>query len=124
MKIKLDENLPFRLANSLKELGHDVHAVQDELLVGHADSEIWEAAQRESRFLITQDLDFSDSRKFVPGSHHGILLVRLHSPNRRNLIERIVELFQEESVGEWAGCFIVATERKIRIVRSGSGKNS
>jgi predicted nuclease of predicted toxin-antitoxin system len=124
MKIKLDENLPLRLANSLKELGHDVHVVQDELLVGHADSEIWEAAQRESRCLITQDLDFSDSRKFVPGSHHGILLVRLRSPNRRNLIERIVELFQKESVGEWAGCFIAATERKIRIVRSGSRKNS
>jgi predicted nuclease of predicted toxin-antitoxin system len=124
MKIKLDENLPLRLANSLKELGHDVHAVKDELLVGHADSEIWEAAQEESRFLITQDLDFSDSRKFVPGSHHGILLVRLHSPNRRNLTERIVELFQKESVGEWAGCFVIATERKIRIVRSESRKNS
>jgi len=124
MKIKLDENLPLRLANSLKGLGHDVHAVKDELLLGHADSEIWEAAQRESRFLITQDLDFSDSRKFVPGSHHGILLVRLHSPNRRNLVERIVELFQEERADEWAGCFVIATERKIRIVRSEKRKNS
>jgi predicted nuclease of predicted toxin-antitoxin system len=124
MKIKLDENLPLRLATLLKDIGHDVHAVQDELLVGRADSEIWEAAQREARFLITQDLDFSDARKFVPGSHHGILLVRLHSPNRRNLLERIVELFEEEDVGDWAGCFVVATERKIRIVRSGSRKNS
>jgi predicted nuclease of predicted toxin-antitoxin system len=124
MKIKLDENLPLHLATLLKDIGHDVHAVQDELLVGHSDSEIWEAAQKESRFLITQDLDFSDSRKFVPGSHHGILLLRLHSPNRRNLVERIVELFEKEDVGEWAGCFVVATERKIRIVRSESRKNS
>ena len=124
MKIKLDENLPLRLAALLREFGHDVHAVMDELLVGHADSEIWEAAQKESRFLITQDLDFSDSRKFVPGSHHGILLVRLHSPNRRNLGERIVELFEKEDVGEWAGCFVVATERKIRIARPEGRKNS
>ena len=56
--------------------------------MGHVDPDIWEAAQRESRVLITQDLDFSDSRKFVPGTHHGIVLVRLHSPNRRNLVER------------------------------------
>jgi predicted nuclease of predicted toxin-antitoxin system len=98
--------------------------VHEERLVGQNDTEIWEAAQKESRFLITQDLDFSDSRKFVPGSHHGILLVRLHSPNRRNLIERIVELFPKEPVGEWAGCFVVATERKIRIVRRESSKNS
>ncbi len=124
MKTKLDETLFLRLADLLNGLGHDVYTVRDEGLIGHADSEIWEAAQKESRFLITQDLDFSDSRKFVPGSHHGILLVRLHSPNRRNLIERIVELFQKESIDEWTGCFVVATERKIRIVRSENRKNS
>jgi predicted nuclease of predicted toxin-antitoxin system len=85
MKIKLDENLPHRLAAVLKDLGHHVHTVHEERLVGHADAEIWQAAQRESRFLITQDLDFSDTRQFAPGSHHGILLVRLHSPSRANL---------------------------------------
>ena len=61
MNIKLDENLPLRLAPLLKDLGHEVHTLQDERLIGHADREIWEAAQKESRFLITQDLDFSDS---------------------------------------------------------------
>jgi predicted nuclease of predicted toxin-antitoxin system len=96
MKIKLDENLPLRLATFLKKLGEDVHTVHDEQLIGHADSEIWEAAQKEARFLITQDLDFSDLRKFAPGSHHGVLLIRLHSPNRRNLVERTVELFEKE----------------------------
>jgi predicted nuclease of predicted toxin-antitoxin system len=123
MKIKLDENLPLRLANFLKELGHDVHTARDEALIGHADSEIWQAAQNESRFLITQDLDFSDSRRFAPGTHHG-LLVRLHSPNRKNLVGRVVEVFQKESVGEWAGCFVVATERKIRVLKPESKQNS
>ena len=115
MKIKLDENLPLRLASLLEELGHDVHTVRDERLTGYADAEIWEAAQKESRFLITQDLDFSDLRKFAPGSHSGILLARLHSPSRRKLIERITELFQKEDVEQWAGRFVVATERKIRV---------
>jgi predicted nuclease of predicted toxin-antitoxin system len=120
MNIKLDENLPFRLATLLKNIGHDVHTVHDERLVGRADGEIWEAAQKESRFLITQDLDFSDLRRFAPGSHHGILLVRLRSPNRRDLTDRIGELFQKENVNEWAGSFVVATERKIRVLRPGS----
>lgn len=84
MKIKLDENLPFSLAIPLRGLGHDVHTTHEEGLLGHADREIWEMAQKESRFLITQDLDFSDLRQFAPGSHHGILLVRLRSPSRRN----------------------------------------
>jgi predicted nuclease of predicted toxin-antitoxin system len=119
MKIKLDENLPLRLAILLKDLGHDAHTLHEEFLIGRADSVIWEAAQKESRFLITQDLDFSDLRQFTPGSHHGILLVRLRSPNRRDLVERVGELFQRENVDEWAGCFVVATERKIRVLKPG-----
>jgi predicted nuclease of predicted toxin-antitoxin system len=98
MKIKLDENLPFSLATVLDELGHDVHTTREEGLSGHADREIWQSAQRESRFLITQDMDFSDSRKFAPGSHCGILLVRLRSPSRKALIERVTVLFQTENV--------------------------
>lgn len=117
MKIKLDENLPIRLAVPLKNLGHDVHTVHGERLIGRPDGEIWEAAQTESRFLITQDMDFSDLRRFAPGSHHGILLVRLHSPSRANLSARIIDVFHTESVEGWSGCFIVATERKIRVLR-------
>jgi predicted nuclease of predicted toxin-antitoxin system len=124
MKIKLDENLPVRLATLLKTFGHNVHTVHDEGRVGNADKEIWEAAQRESRFFVTQDLDFSDSRRFAPGSHHGVLLVQLRSPNRRSLISRIGEPFDQENASEWAGCFVVATERKIRIRRPGHKLNS
>jgi len=31
------------------------------------------------------------------------------------LIERITELFRKEDVEQWAGRFVVATERKIRV---------
>ncbi len=46
MKIKLDETLPLRLATLLNDLGHDVDTVHGERLTGHADREIWEAAQK------------------------------------------------------------------------------
>ncbi len=86
-------------------------------LTGHDDQEIWRAAQTESRFLITQDLDFSDLRHFAPGTHAGALLVRLHSPSRQNLITRVQYLFQRENVDQWRGCFVVVTERKIRVLK-------
>ena len=124
MKIKLDENIPSDLSNSLRALGHDVHTVHAENLTGSSDHEIWEAAQREARFLITQDLDFSDSRLFSPGSHHGILLLRLHSPDRRSLIERVEEVFETQKVIEWVGCFVVVTERKIRLLKTPHQHNS
>ncbi len=123
MKIKLDENLPLRLASLLRDLGHDVHTLKDESLLGRADAEIWETTQKESRFLITQDMDFSDLRQFAPGSHNGILLVRLRSPGRSDLIERVGQLFQKENVSEWAGCFVVATERKIRVLKPENKQN-
>ena len=75
-----------------------------------------------TRVLITQDLDFSDARKFVPGTHHGIVLIRLRSPSRRNLIARAPSplTFDQEEVSGWAGCFVNATERKVRVRRPGA----
>ena len=115
--MKLDENLPASLASLLEALGHDVHTTEGEGLAGKSDDEIWKTAQNESRFLLTQDLDFSDFRKFVPGTHHGILLVRLHSPQRQTLIARIQEIFATEDINSWPGCFVVATEHKVRVRR-------
>jgi predicted nuclease of predicted toxin-antitoxin system len=60
LKIKLDENLPERLVSELNQLGHDVDTVRAEHLAGQADEQVWQAAQSGNRFLITQDLDFSD----------------------------------------------------------------
>jgi predicted nuclease of predicted toxin-antitoxin system len=39
----------------------NVQTVGEEGLTGRADADIWQAAQREGRILITQDLDFSAS---------------------------------------------------------------
>jgi len=117
MRIKLDENLPFSLSSTLKSLGHDVHTVIEQDLVGCSDSEIWAAVQKEGHFLITQDLDFSDVRRFTPGGHHGLLLARLRSPDRGSLARRVEQVFRGEQVDDWEGCFVVATERKIRVLR-------
>jgi len=117
MRLKLDENLPSVLATPLRELGHDVHTVEQENLAGHSDDEVWAAAQREERFLITQDLDFSDIRNFAPGKHHGILLLRLHNPDFITLIARVHDLFREENVKGWGRSIVVASEHKVRILR-------
>jgi len=61
-----------------------------------SDAEIWAAAQQESRFLITQDLDFSDVRKFSPVPTRGYFLPRLRNPSRTNLVTRVLEIFREE----------------------------
>ena len=117
MNIKLDENLPQRLVAELSHLGHDVDTVRAEDLAGQADKEIWQAAQSRHRFLITQDLDFSDMRLYTPGSHAGLLLVRLAYPGRDALVDRIAALFTTENVDRWEGCLVIATDHKVRVKR-------
>ena len=117
MNLKLDENLPERLVSKLQALGHDVDTVRSEHLAGRDDNEVWQAAQSVDRFLITQDLDFSDVRRFTPGTHAGLLLVRLPQPGRNALAARVAMLFATEDVDQWRGCLVVATEHKVRVKR-------
>jgi predicted nuclease of predicted toxin-antitoxin system len=124
MRIKLDENLPASLADELVALGHDADTAPGEGLAGHDDPDIWRAAQGPGRFLVTQDLDFSDLHAFEPGTHHGLLLVRLRNPSRHALVERIRAIFASEDVGSWHGSFVVATEHKIRIRRPATGPDT
>jgi len=62
-------------------------------------------------------MDFSDIRKFSPGTHPGLLLIRLAIPGRNLLMDKIKSLFETEDVNSWHGCFVVVTDRKIRIRR-------
>ncbi len=117
MKIKLDENIPASLREQITVFGHDVDTVISEGIAGHDDADVWHHATDANRFWVTQDLDFSDIRRFTPGHHPGILLVRLRDPSRRALVSRILWLFQTQSVEEWLGCLVVATDTKLRIRR-------
>jgi len=115
MNIKLDENIPYGLVNILADMGHIVDTVPDEGLIGADDSKVWASSRKHERFFITQDLDFSDMRRFKPGPHPGILLVRLKNPGSFALTERIRNVFIHEKIEDWRGCFVVITENKIRV---------
>lgn len=115
MKIKIDENLPTRLVELLGKQGHDVHTVLGEGLTGSPDETIWRAACGEGRFLITQDLDFADTRRFAPGTHPGVLLVRLREPGANALVDAIGGIAGE--LEGWRRCFVVLTEHKVRVKR-------
>lgn len=117
MRVKLDENLPTSLVQELKSLGHDVDTVPDEGLAGALDPAVWTATQGEARFFVTQDLDFSDTRSFAPGTHHGVLLLRFGNPSRSDLVALVTAIFRSEPVSSWVGCFVVATRSRIRVRR-------
>lgn len=118
MRIKLDENLPARLVQTLARLGHEVDTIASEGLAGRPDADVWAAARAAGRFLVTQDLDFSDRRRFAPGTHPGLMLVRLREPGAEALLRRVSAAFAAEDPQQWQRCIVVLTEHKIRIRRA------
>ncbi len=117
MRLKLDENIAASAAARLAALGHDVHTVIEEGLSGHVDGEVWKAAQAESRFLVTQDLDFSDKRRFAPGDHAGILVIRLPDTEQWRVSDYLAAWFSTPEADSWERCFVVATPNKVRVRR-------
>jgi predicted nuclease of predicted toxin-antitoxin system len=117
MRIKLDENLPTILVEDLGAFGHDVDTAPSEGLSGHEDPEVWAVTQAAGRMLLTQDLDFSDARVFAPGTHPGLVLIRMREPGLSALRARVLSVFQAELVESWQGCLVVVTDRKVRVRR-------
>jgi predicted nuclease of predicted toxin-antitoxin system len=115
MHFKLDENLPPSTAELLRGLGHDVTTVYDQGLQGHNDPELLTACQGEGKVLLSLDLDFSNILVYPPERYAGLIVLRLHEPGPRavlNLLRRVVPHLATVPV---AGRLWIADERRIRI---------
>jgi len=117
LKIKIDEDLPKGIAESIRSVVPDTLTVMEEGLSGVLDPMLWETAQKEGRFLITGDKAFADIRQYPPGTHAGILLLRpdeygIHQ--MRNLIQDVLKLGKLESL---VGCIAVARPGRLRVRR-------
>lgn len=76
MNFKIDENLPVALADDLRQLGHDVHLVPEEGLMGVSDDRLLAAIQEEKRILLTMDVGIGNIRTYPPQNFAGIVLFR------------------------------------------------
>jgi predicted nuclease of predicted toxin-antitoxin system len=115
--VKLDENLGRDHVAFLRGLGYEADRVHDQGLSGASDATVWQRVYAEGRFLITLDLDFSDLRRFQPGTHPGILLVRARNKSRVAVLEVLQRVVAEQPLEALAGCLAVAGDTLTRIRR-------
>lgn len=115
--VKLDENLGRVHVGFLKQAVYSADRVHDEGLSGESDDIVWQRACAEKRFFITLDLDFSDVRRFPPGTHPGILLLRPRNRSRQAVLEVLSRVVYEQSLDTLKGCLAVADETHTRIRR-------
>ena len=124
MLLKLDENLGRSHVELLRNAGHQADRVYDEGLSGESDSAVWKRVCAEGRFFITLDLDFADVRRYQPGSHHGILLLRARSRSRSAVLQVLQRVLSEQQLDNLSGCLAVADETHTRIRRPPSSTDA
>jgi predicted nuclease of predicted toxin-antitoxin system len=117
VRIKLDENLPARAAESFRRAGHDVDTVADEALTGAADIEIMRAASRAGRLVVTLDRGFGDVRLHPPGSHAGVLVLRVEDQSPAAIARQVDELAASVDLETLIGCVSVYRAGDLRVRR-------
>ena len=103
----------------LEALGHEVETVLDEELGGAPDRDVLEAAIRESRLLITLDRGFGDIRRYPPGTHAGIAVIRVDRQDTQTIADAVRSLLANEELGDLTGCVVVVRGHLVRIRRPG-----
>jgi len=117
VKLKLDENLPHDLTADLAGRGHDVHTVNDEQLAGHADPVVVRAASNEGRLVLTLDRGVGDLRKYPPGSHAGIVVLRPTSQDPDAVISLVDRFLTTYSLDDLRECTVIVEPDRIRVRR-------
>ena len=115
MKIKLDENLSRHLKPALNKAGHDPSTAAEENLLGKPDTDVATAAKAENRMIFTLDVAFADLRRFVPGSHPGIVLFRPGSLGPITVNRFVLDFVRDQNLESFAGKVVVVEPNRIRI---------
>lgn len=118
MLIKVDEDLPRLASEMLRQKGYEASSVIEQGMGGWKDPAVWQAIQRESRFLVTADKGFADMRLYPPGTHSGILLLRPNEDGIRPVIALLQEVLTSYSLEALSGAVTIVTPRGIRIRRA------
>ncbi len=117
LDVKVDEDLPSRIAELLRDAGHQARTVRDQGLGGVKDSVLWQAVQAEGRFLVTADKGFGDIRTYPPGTHGGVLLLRPDAEGIVPLVDLVRRVLRGEVLDRLRGTVTVATPGGLRIRR-------
>jgi predicted nuclease of predicted toxin-antitoxin system len=117
-KFLADENIPPAVVRFLRDRGFDVKEVREAGLPGASDDVILSLAREEGRVLLTLDKHFTNILVYPPGSHHGIIRIRIHPPLIEDIVNALNRLFQKSDIGMMRGSLIILECEGFRVRRA------
>jgi len=115
MKFLADENVSPKSVSFLQNLGFDAVHVREVGLMGKSDEEVMEYALKERRILLTMDKDFADIRNYPPGTHNGIIRMRLGFASPQAVNTCLELLLKQLSSEDIEGNLVITDGLKYRI---------
>lgn len=82
---------------------------------GFKDPDLWREVQAEGRFLSTADKGFADVRRYPPGTHQGVLLLRPDKDGIDPLVELLEQVLAVVDLAGLRGKVAVAASTGLRI---------
>jgi predicted nuclease of predicted toxin-antitoxin system len=89
LKLYFDENFPKAAHAVAESLGIEFFDHRGTRVEGIDDFGLFEIAQSKGAIVVTTDRDFYHTVPLLRPVHHGILVIALKQPNRRNIVERL-----------------------------------
>jgi hypothetical protein len=114
-RLKLDQNVPERVATQLRELGHDACTVREQELAGTSDANRYRVCQAERRILVTFDIDFADLRTYPPESGCGTIVLRPSVQAARHVAQLVYLLAQTLAVSDPRGQLWIVEDDRMRV---------
>lgn len=110
-------NISPKTVETLRKHGWDVIRVSQRLPVQASDRDILDFARRESRAIITQDLDFSALLAVEGHDRPSVITLRLSVSNPDTVARRLLQVLSrfEREIEE--GCAITVEDLVVRVRR-------
>jgi len=115
VKFLLDMGVGLRVADWLRQQGHDAVHLRDEGLIRLPDDQIFAKGISEMRMIVTFDLDFGEIAARSKGPWTSVIVFRLKNTRTPHVIERLAAAISAASEALVTGAVVAVEEGRIRV---------
>jgi predicted nuclease of predicted toxin-antitoxin system len=90
-KFIVDESAGSEIAKALQECGYDAKRLADAGVRVQNDDDLFTAAWKDNRVIVTHNQDFLDNGRFPPTTNPGVIVIRAHNTSENGVARCLVK---------------------------------